>query len=283
MNYSRWCLLSFFCVSVLFAPISTYAEEDAFDDEDPFADESSEVVEEEVSDPIEGWNRGVFWFNDKLDRYVLEPVADGYDYIMPDRVQTGVTNVFENLLYPRYLVSSVVQLKFGQAAEHTGRFLINSTLGLAGLVDVATHLGLEQHSEDFGTALGYHRVPPGPYLMLPFFGPSNIRDGFGKIVDNFLSPIPYIASATADSQDAILITLGANAVDIVQTRANFDEAIEAARDASVDYYLFVQSAYYQRRRALIFDEKQEEQKPVEEQADPFADDEALDAELGEQF
>jgi len=229
--------------------------------------------EEEFSDPFERWNRGVFWINDKLDRNVLEPIADGYDYIVPDPVQRGVKNVFENLSYPKFLVSDIVQLKFEQAAEHTGRFLLNSTLGLAGLVDVAKHLGLEKHREDFGTALGYHGVPPGPYLMIPLLGPSNFRDGFGRIVDSFLDPVPYIAYGTADDSDAAAISLGATALDLIQTRADLDEAIEAARDASVDYYLFVQAAYYQRREALIHD------KAIADDEDPFAEDEAFDKEF----
>ncbi|MCI5066427.1 VacJ family lipoprotein, partial [bacterium] len=213
----------------------------------------------------------------QMDRYLLEPVADGYDAVVPDPMQRGVRNVFENLAYPRYLVSDLVQLKFGQAAEHTGRFLVNSTLGLGGLIDVAKHLGWERHSEDFGTALGHHGVPTGPYVVIPFLGPSNMRDGFSRIVDNFLSPVPWIAAETSSDNDAVAITLGMTALDVIQTRADLDEAINAAQEASLDYYLFIQSAYAQRRFAVIHDLQIEDSPTaLENEADPFAEDEAFD-------
>lgn len=271
--------LGVFASSLFFVPPRALADELSADEQaaDELASDDYDD-EEEVSDPLEGWNRGVFWFNDHLDMYLLEPIADGYDYIMPEPVQTGVVNVFDNLAYPKYLVSSVFQLKFEQAAEHTGRFLINSTLGLAGIFDVAKHFGLEKHSEDFGTALGYHGVGPGPYLVLPILGPSNFRDGFGRIVDGFLNPVPWIAAETSDGSDAAAITLGVTALDAVQTRADLDEAIEAAKEASLDYYLFVQSAYYQNRKALINDKQVEkdESEGGDPADDPFAEDEAFD-------
>jgi len=247
-----------------------------------YADERVIEAQEEdilldISDPFEGWNRRVFWLNDKLDRYLLEPVSDGYDYVMPDEAQRGITNFFDNLLYPTYLVSDLVQLKFSQALEHTGRFLVNSTVGIFGLIDVAQHVGLERHKEDFGLALGYHGVPAGPYLVFPFFGPSTVRDGFGFMVDTALNPVGWAVMEAASSNDAILITTGVAGVDIIQRRTNLDEAIEAARDASLDYYLFVQSAYYQRRAALI--EDRQIHQPEEE--DPFAEDEAFDEMFGE--
>ena len=259
-------------------PFAAAAEESELE-----ADEFEQSLAEDdeaISDPFESWNRGVYWFNDRLDRYLLEPVADGYDAVVPDPVQTGVVNVFENLSYPRYLVSDLVQLKFEQAAEHTGRFLINSTIGLGGLIDVAKHLGLEKHTEDFGTALGHHGVPPGPYLMLPILGPSNFRDGFGRIVDSFLDPVTWVAASTADGDDAVAITLGVKALDVIQTRADIDEALEASKEAALDHYLFLQSAYYQRRRALIEDKQISSEDAA---SNPFAEDEAFDEEFGEEL
>lgn len=281
-----WTILFLACIpafyvpftSHLFSPSEVFAQDRNFDDED-FNEEGADEPSE-ISDPFEGWNRGVFWFNDKLDRYLLEPVADGYDYVMPDPAQRGVTNFFDNLLYPRYLVSDIVQFKFSQALEHTGRFLINSTVGIFGFIDVAKHVGLERHQEDIGLALGYHGVPTGPYLVFPFFGPSNMRDGVGLMFDMALNPVGWAVADAASSNDAIAITAGTTAVDVVQQRANLDEAIEAARDASLDYYLFVQSAYYQRREALINDEQLNAEKAEEE--DPFAEDEAFDEEFGEE-
>ncbi len=226
----------------------------------------------EIDDSLEGFNRAMFWFNDTLDVYVLEPVARGYNDVMPDSAQKGVGNFFDNLLYPRYLVSDLVQLKFGQAADHTGRFLLNTTVGVAGLIDVAEDFGLPRHNEDFGTALAYHGVPAGPYLVLPFWGPSNVRDAVGRGVDFFLNPFYWFntqSQASYATRDAI--TISATALDTVDTRAGMLEAIEAAKESAVDYYLFVQSAYYQHRRGVIFDGTPPEDDIFED--DPTADNE----------
>lgn len=211
------------------------------------------VAEDEVSDPLEPVNRVIFEFNDTVDVYLLKPVAEGYEAVMPEFAQTGVRNFFANLEYPSHLLSDVIQLKFDQAATHTGRFLINSTLGIGGLLDLASPMGLQPHEEDFGTALGHYGVPPGPYLVLPLLGPSTVRDGVGRVVDSSIHPFA-ILEYTHDSDNLNdVIRWGARPLDIIQTRADLLTAIEAAKESAVDYYLFVQSAYYQRRKALIHD------------------------------
>ncbi len=225
---------------IVFAPLSLYAQEPS----------GEPVAEERVYDPLEGFNRAMFAFNDTVDVYLFEPVASGYDSITPEFLQQRVRNVFETLGYPKYLVSDLVQLKFGQAAEHTGRFLVNATLGLAGIFDVATEMGLPAHREDFGTALHYHGVPAGPYLVLPFVGPTNFRDGFGRIVDSFLDPAYWIAYETAEDDDNFYISVGVTVFDGLQTRADL---LDAAKEASLDYYLFTQGAYYQYRQGLMSD------------------------------
>ena len=212
---------------------------------------ATEDVSSEIWDPIEPVNRGIFWFNDKLDVYVMEPVARGYDYVVPDPIKDCVGNFFNNLRYPSYLVSDLVQLKFTQAAEHTGRFLVNTVVGLGGIADVATGWGLEFNDEDFGTALAYQGVPPGPYIVIPFLGPSNLRDGFGRIVDSFLSPLYYAGSVGASEKEAWIIGVSTRALDLIDQRAGMFEAVKAAKDSSLDYYLFRQSAYYQYRRGLL--------------------------------
>ncbi|MCO6430344.1 MAG: VacJ family lipoprotein [Deltaproteobacteria bacterium] len=222
--------------------------------------------EVDVWDPIEPVNRGIFWFNDQFDIYILEPVARGYDDVVPDPIQEGIGNFFENLRYPRYLVSDVVQLKFTQAAEHTGRFIINSTIGLLGFIDVAKHVGLEQHSEDFGLALAYYDVPPGPYLVIPILGPSNLRDGVGKVVDSFLDPIGALTYTDVDDDVAIPVIIGAKIIEAIDTRADLLEAVETAKESSIDYYLFTQGAYYQYRRGLLYDGD-----PPDEEEDDFSD------------
>lgn len=211
-----------------------------------------------IEDPLEGFNRAMFSFNDTVDVYLLEPVAQGYDWIMPQAVQTGVTNVFENLGYPRYLVSSLIQGKFSQALDHTGRFLINSTVGLAGLVDVAQYVDLPKHEEDIGLALAYHGVPSGPYLVLPFFGPSNFRDTIGLVVDTALDPVFWVTSSNKiDSSDRFWISTGTTGLRVINTRARLLDAVEAAKESSLDYYLFVQGAYYQYREGLLYDKSQD--------------------------
>ena len=214
----------------------------------------SPVSAQEVSDPFEPLNRKVYWVNDKLDRYLLEPLSEGYEWVMPDRAERGVRNFFLNLRYPRYAVSDVLQLKFGQLGCHTARFLINSTIGLLGIFDVASEWGLEDHEEDIGTAFGYWGVGSGPYMVLPFFGPSNVRDTIGLIADTALDPffaLEYYTSVRSGVTDPI--TVSGTSVKTLQKRVDIDEAIETARESSVDEYLFVQSAYEQYRKGLIYD------------------------------
>ncbi len=210
-------------------------------------------AQEEITDPFEGMNRGIFWFNERVDRYFLAPIAEGYDYVVPDPIQKGVGNFFENLSYPKYLVSDLVQLKFSEAASHTGRFLINTTLGVGGIFDIAKDLGLEREEEDFGIALAYHGVPSGPYLVLPLLGPSNVRDAVGKVVDTLVHPFMILSYTDVRAGITDPIAYGGRGLDIVQTRVDFDEAIKAGRESSFDYYLFLQGAYTQYRRGVLYD------------------------------
>jgi len=217
-----------------FAKASAMAEE-------PVKSESS--IDE--NDPIEPFNRAIFSFNNGLDEYLLEPVAKGYDYVFPTPVKTGVNNFFENLGWPLYFVSDILQFKFTQAAEHTGRFLVNTTAGVGGLIDVAKEIGLPRHYEDIGTAVGDWGVGEGPYLVLPFLGPSNVRDGLSRIPQTFLNPIFYV--------DNIPVTTGLFVTDLVDTRRTLIDAIDAGKKGSLDYYAFVRNSYRQRRLALIYD------------------------------
>jgi phospholipid-binding lipoprotein MlaA len=236
------------------------------------------ALAEDISDPIESVNREIFWFNDQVDIYAMEPIARGYDYITPKPVQIGVSNFFANLRYPSYLVSDLVQFKFTQAAEHTGRFLLNSTIGLFGLIDVAKHVGLEDHREDFGIALAYHDIPAGPYLVLPFLGPSNLRDGVGQVVDFFLDPLAILGlSNNIDKGDRDKIAYPLGALRLISIRSGLIEAIEAAKSSSVDYYLFMQSAYYQHRRGVLYDGNlPDDDEDLE--SDPFGDNEIEEVE-----
>ncbi len=225
----------------------------------------SAFAQEEVSDPLEPINRGIFWFNDKFDVHLLEPVARGYHDAMPDRVERGFSNFFDNLATPKYLLSDLIQLKFGQFATHTGRFVVNTILGLGGFIDVADTMGMEKHSEDFGVTLAYYDIPPGPYLVLPFLGPSNLRDAIGRGVDFLLSPQYLIGYADMHWDEELAVTSSYTALNAVHTRAELLDAIEAGKEAALDLYLFSQSAYMQYREGLLYDGANPEK-------DPFADD-----------
>jgi phospholipid-binding lipoprotein MlaA len=214
---------------------------------------------EEPYDPAEPANRFIFDVNDTLDIHVMEPIARAYKENIPDPIQTGIKNFFLNLRYPSYLVSDIIQGKFDQALDHTGRFLINSTIGVLGLVDMAKDYGLPDHEEDFGIALMYHGVPAGPYIVLPFLGPSNVRDGVGRIVDGFLDPIGWVGYSSLSAGTKVAIAATALGVKAVHTRAGLLQAIEAGKESAVDYYLFAQGAYYQYRQGLLTDGMDDEE------------------------
>jgi len=196
-------------------------------------------------DPIEGFNRGMFWFNDQVDTYVLVPVATVWDKVMPNRVQRSLANFFDNLRFPIVTVNNLLQAKFKNAASDVGRFAVNTTVGVAGFFDPASDWGLEAHNEDFGQTLGYWGVPPGPYLVLPILGPSGVRDGAGLVPDGFMAVYPWFID--------IVYTVSARAVDVVNTRSLYLKQVEEAKAASIDYYTAVRNAYIQRRKSLVND------------------------------
>ncbi len=198
------------------------------------------------NDPLEGMNRGIFWFNDQVDNYVLEPAAKGWDKITPDRVQKSLSNFFHNLGFPIVAVNGLLQGKFVQSASDVGRFAVNTTVGFLGFFDPASGWGLVQHNEDFGQTLGYWGVPPGPYLVLPFFGPCDPRDTVGLAVDSFSVIYAYFIP--------YYYTFGARAVDIINSRALVLREVRQIKDASFDYYVAVRDAYTRRRAALIADQ-----------------------------
>jgi phospholipid-binding lipoprotein MlaA len=196
-------------------------------------------------DPWEGFNRGIFWFNDKADAYVLEPVARGWDWLTPERVQESVRNFFFNLRFPINTVNNLLQADLHDAAAHIARFMVNTTIGLAGLFDPASDWGLVLQEEDFGQTLGRWGVGPGPYLVVPIFGPSTVRDVTRFPVDGFISGIGFTGYGN--------LFAGAYVVEAVNFRAENLETVERAKEASLDYYSFVRNAYLQRRQALIND------------------------------
>lgn len=200
------------------------------------------VQDRNPEDPWEGFNRKVFAFNEVLDRYALKPVAQGYDFVTPDPVQTGVGNFFSNLGEIRTTINSVLQGKPGNAGIATGRFLLNSTLGFAGVLDVATDMELTGNREDFGQTLAVWGVGEGPYLVLPLLGPSTVRDTSGLPADIYTSPLAYV------NDDKVTYSLAA--LDVVATRASY---LDQEKLITGDRYAFLRDTYLQRRRFEVLD------------------------------
>jgi phospholipid-binding lipoprotein MlaA len=196
-------------------------------------------------DPWQGFNRKIFTFNEKLDQWVLEPTAKGWDYVTPAPVQRGVGNFFSNLRFPVNLVNNLLQGKGVAGAKSLGRFTVNTLLGAAGFLDPASDLGLAPEEEDFGQTLGVWGVPAGPYLVLPVLGPSSLRDAPALGVDAVTAITPFFIDT--------FILAGAQLIDVVNTRARYLDVISDARAASLDYYTFVRNAWVQRRQADIED------------------------------
>lgn len=210
-------------------------------------------------DPLEPLNRGIYTFNDGVDNLLIRPAASFYSQIVPAFMRTGVGNFFSNINDVIVAVNSLLQLKVKQAGSDVARLAVNTTVGVLGLFDVATGMGLEKHEEDFGQTLGYWGLGDGPYLVLPILGPSNLRDTVGWVGDFYAWPVTYVED---DSTRNILIALR-----VVSGRADLLSASKILETAALDPYAFVRDAYLQRRRNLVYDGK----PPLdEEDPDPEA-------------
>jgi len=196
-------------------------------------------------DPLEGWNRGVYKFNDKFDDYLARPVAETYEDWVPREVRSRVRNFFGNLADPFIGVNNMLQGKFDEGLDDWWRFILNTTVGLAGIHDVATDFGLEKHNEDFGQTFGRWGAGTGPYLVLPLFGSSNLRDGIGLAADMVTDPL--------GEARPIDLRNSAIAARAVQTRADLLGASRVLEQAALDRYVFQRDAYLQRRRSLVYD------------------------------
>lgn len=195
-------------------------------------------------DPLEPLNRGIYRFNDAFDRALLKPVAKGYKAVTPNPVRQGIGNLLANLGYPTVIVNNLLQGKIGAAVSDTGRFLLNSTIGVAGLFDVATPAGLQAHNEDFDQTLAVWGVPRGPYLTLPFLGPSSVRGAFARPLDFWTDTTRYLDDSSVEDKLVVL--------SIIDARASLlplEEQIEASNDP----YIFVRESYLQNREYLIYD------------------------------
>ncbi len=230
---------------------------------DPFARADERGGEE--YDPWEPMNANIFEFNRQVDRFVLKPVARGYNFVMPDLVQVGVSNVFSNLRFTPRFLNNVFQGKFKGAGIEVGRFLLNSTLGMAGFFDLAKEVDLVTSEEDLGQTLGFYGVKPGAYLVLPFLPPFTVRDFVGYVGDVFLNPINWLVApiievnnvpsiiAHKNRMTTSLVQIGSRVGEIVNERSRNLEKFQGVEEATLDLYTAVRNAYLQKRAKAILE------------------------------
>jgi phospholipid-binding lipoprotein MlaA len=201
--------------------------------------------ERDPRDPFEPFNRGVYRFNDTVDTYVATPVARTYQKVLHQEIRTRVSNFFSNVQDIFIGVNNLLQGKFTDAVNDWGRFVFNSTFGLLGIHDVASEWGLEKHNEDFGQTFGRWGAPPGPYLVLPFLGSSNVRDGIGTGFDYYFAPLGEVRPI--ELRNTLF------GLYLVNTRAELLDASRILEEAALDRYVFQRDAYLQRRQSLVYD------------------------------
>lgn len=210
-------------------------------------------------DPFERINRKTHRFNDAIDRAVLKPFASGYRKAVPQVIRTGISNALSNLAFPTTIVNDLLQLKLKDTAADIGRFAINSTLGIGGLLDPASRIGIRRNDEDFGQTLGRWGVPPGPYLVLPLMGPSNLRDAPAMAVDS-LTDLRVQVDFNDNTQAALgLLTVVSRRADLL--------TLDPALNATYDPYAFIRNAWLQRREYKVRDGDVPDEAPPEELED----------------
>ena len=219
------------------------------------------IFGEEINDPFEDLNRDIFIFNEKLDEKLLKPAALTYRKVTPQFARTGVTNFFNNLEEIDTTINQVLQGEIKYAFNDAGRFVINSTIGLFGLIDVASKMGLEKHEEDFGQTLGVWGFDSGPYIMIPFLGPSYPRDLLSRPISSFLS-----GTFAMEDNDVKITLVG---IDALETR---ERLLDAETLIIGDKYIFVKDAYIQSREYEINNGSTEDDEFLDDMEDIFGDD-----------
>ncbi|WP_233832346.1 MlaA family lipoprotein [Paraburkholderia sp. ZP32-5] len=202
-------------------------------------------------DPFEGFNRTIFTVNDKIDQYALKPAAKGYVWATPQPVRDSVTNFFSNIGDVYIAANNLLQLRIADGVSDVMRIVINTVFGVGGLFDVATLAKLPKHENDLGLTLGHYGVPAGPYLVLPLFGPSTVRDAVGSIGNYYVNPVSYI--------DPPGLSWGLYGLNVINVRANLLGASDVLEGAALDKYSFVRNAYLQRRQYLLSDNRRRPQ------------------------
>jgi len=243
------------------APAADVTEQAPDEPFDPFAKSGEEGVEE--YDPWEPLNLKIFEFNRQVDRWVLKPLAQGYNAVIPNPVQVGISNLFYNLRFPARFFNNVFQGKARGAATEMGRFMLNTTFGLGGLYDVAKDMDITTPEEDTGQTLGFYGVKPGPYVVLPLLPPYNLRDLIGFAGDIALNPFNWLVApiievegipsviAHTDRATSTVVQLGGRVFEIVNDRSLNLEKFQGVEEATLDLYAAVRNAYLQKRARAI--------------------------------
>ena len=265
-SVARWrsvsSILAVLLGLVLAMPAPAQDGADLDEEPDPILDEEpdplfDDLFDEEFDepagypDPLEGTNRGTFAFNRLLDRWILDPVTEGYRWLVPEPGRKAIARAFANLGSTQTLVNDVLQLEWKDASVTTGRLVLNTTLGVLGFFEVAETFGLEAHESDFGQTLALAGTPSGPYVVLPLLGPSTVRDAIGTGVDGFFQPTYYILGPSNFllGPTEILLYTGSSGIS---TRDRHYIELKSLEDSSIDFYAAMRSGYYQDRVAAIW-------------------------------
>jgi len=216
--------------------------------------------EESALDPYESFNRHVYVFNDTVDTYIAAPISDVYTWVTPQFVQSGITNFFDNLKGINIILNDFMQGKGSQGLDDSARFLINTTLGLGGLFDVATSHGFERHEEDFAQTLAVWGMPQGPYWVIPLLGPTTTRGIPGGIFDAAANPVTYVGAPI-------------QLLQVLNARANADNELNFIKEAALDPYVFTRESFLQYRNNLINDGRLEDADDIFDLDEDFDDEE----------
>lgn len=218
-------------------------------EKDDFSNEFS--TKTESFDPLSGYNRSMTSFNHYVYLNIVAPTAKGYAKVVPEVARTGISNFIDNITFPIRFVNNLLQLKFAYAFEELGRFTINSTFGLAGLMDLATKMDLEKRDEDFGQTLAFYGIGEGFHIVLPFFGPSNLRDSIGLVADGYISPLTDMSSYGYKIPNNTEKTVAIQAIKFVNHSSLNQGKYEAFTKDAIDLYSLLKDAYNQRREKEI--------------------------------
>lgn len=241
-------------ILVIVLSIFCFADEEGSEDFTQDFDSEFTNKKIEIYDPLSGYNRVITTFNDKVYLNVLNPVARGYAYVVPETARIGVNNFFDNIMFPVRFTNNILQLKFQNSAEELGRFVVNTIWGIAGFMDVAqSELGLKAHKEDFGQTLGFYGVGDGIYIVIPLLGPSNIRDIIGMSTDSYVSVLSTTGSSDLHYKipNNQLEEITIEVYDVVNTVSLNEGKYEAFKKDALDFYPYLRDVYTQARKKQI--------------------------------